>query len=280
MAGAYSIPVGLFEQGLAVCRWCREIMSLGRNRAGHAREFCSHTCRQRWFCFLKHGPRFQLKECCFCSADFIVDVSKQTRTVYCSGDCRNQAFYKNSVERNGGLRLKGRSVWSKCIHCGIAFRKEQVRKQTCSRRCRALHDQANGVAATKAKRDTVRPCPWCGDSFSQKQTGCQKYCGRRCTNNAASQRRRARIAAVEFNGWPSARKLMKRDGPTCQVCGVMCILPFDVCNKQSATVDHIIPVFHGGASVASNARLLCLSCNARLGASICGRHRHSRAGAC
>lgn len=62
--------------------------------------------------------------------------------------------------------------------------------------------------------------------------------------------------------WQRTRLLViKRDGAICAKCGAM---PPDV----RITVDHIVPLAHGGSNELDNLRVLCLSCNSRGGSRV------------
>ncbi len=56
----------------------------------------------------------------------------------------------------------------------------------------------------------------------------------------------------------SKANVFLRDLYTCQYCGT------DV-NKKTATLDHVLPVSHGGKSVFENSVTACSPCNARKG---------------
>ena len=56
------------------------------------------------------------------------------------------------------------------------------------------------------------------------------------------------------------RKVMRRDGYTCQICGKR--MPDEV----GLHVDHIVPIAKGGKTVESNLQVLCSKCNGRKGA--------------
>ena len=49
-----------------------------------------------------------------------------------------------------------------------------------------------------------------------------------------------------------------RDGYTCQYCG-------DDVNKKTATLDHVLPISHGGKTTFENTVCACTDCNASKG---------------
>ncbi len=79
---------------------------------------------------------------------------------------------------------------------------------------------------------------------------------------------RQRIEAAGFNAAydpdVTLKRVLKRDGGTCQICGE----PVDVQDKTNnrmggryPTVDHIVPISKGGAHVWDNVRLAHMICN-------------------
>src|SRR6266567_3313875 len=51
------------------------------------------------------------------------------------------------------------------------------------------------------------------------------------------------------------QQILERDNYTCQHCSA----------KDNLTIDHIIPVLHGGETETDNLQVLCQSCNSRKG---------------
>lgn len=56
----------------------------------------------------------------------------------------------------------------------------------------------------------------------------------------------------------SKANVFLRDDYTCQYCGVRV-------NRTTATLDHVVPISHGGRTVWENATTACGPCNARKG---------------
>jgi len=56
----------------------------------------------------------------------------------------------------------------------------------------------------------------------------------------------------------SKASVFLRDDFTCQYCGINV-------NKRTATLDHVVPISHGGKSIWENATTACGPCNARKG---------------
>lgn len=61
------------------------------------------------------------------------------------------------------------------------------------------------------------------------------------------------------------RSIYERDGWVCHLCGDECPREFDVNDRKSPTLDHLVPVSMGGSNESSNLKLACWSCNASRG---------------
>jgi len=61
--------------------------------------------------------------------------------------------------------------------------------------------------------------------------------------------------------------LRRRDGDLCHLCGAPMAFPVgtDPRNDWSATLDHLVPVAHGGTDELQNLKLAHYSCNVRRG---------------
>ena len=65
--------------------------------------------------------------------------------------------------------------------------------------------------------------------------------------------KKARSKASNFTHNPLLRLfIFNRDGNKCLQCG----------STEHLTIDHIVPVYHGGGNEYSNLRTLCNRCNA------------------
>lgn len=137
----------------------------------------------------------------------------------------------------------------------------------------------------QAKLDVVHICEVCGNKYTMRarmekeglkycsDNGC---CSKVCSKKRArikrrsggfrdNHRHRAKIYGCEYDGSVTLKKLIKRDGLRCALCGKMCN-PNDhewtkYFGPTSPTIDHIIPMSKGGGHVWDNVQVAHAICN-------------------
>lgn len=72
------------------------------------------------------------------------------------------------------------------------------------------------------------------------------------------QRRRARKRNAPRIERIDRLALIERDKWTCYLC-------MQICTPNNVTLDHVIPLYHGGTHTADNLRVACRTCNSRKG---------------
>lgn len=59
-------------------------------------------------------------------------------------------------------------------------------------------------------------------------------------------------------------RIIARDGMACYMCGIDCVLAVSCHqNARTLTLDHVVPVKHGGTDDESNLRVCCAECNGK-----------------
>lgn len=196
---------------------------------GHNAKYCSDDCK----------PRCSIQEC--------------ERPSQSHGWCT--MHYRRYLTHGDPLR-SNRPEWATewvCVMCGGEVKKGSKRRRHCSSRCQQRdHRSRNGVVYERS-----RPCTRCGveiDLFEGASPG---------------RKRRADVAlCVECKGRdrrPARRQLEHLLARDFLICGI-CDQPVDPDLKwpehRSATVDHVLPVAHGGTDDLDNLQLAHLACNA------------------
>lgn len=102
-------------------------------------------------------------------------------------------------------------------------------------------------------RPCVRICATCGSSFDPGCGRSRKYCGKLCKPSG-------RIAgSVNKRSW--VEKIGNEENWTCWLCELPVDRKLYWPNPQAGSVDHVIPVIHGGTDERSNLRLAHVTCN-------------------
>lgn len=182
-------------------------------------------------------------------------------TTSTSGWCRGcyRAYY---VDRNGGMVSKA------CKHCNIDFEctaRAASRRVFCSRACKdAARREAEKAARLVAKAAAPkRACAHCGEVVPPVMRADARFCSERC-NSAAHQVTRkmaARVGEPRPGMLVSRAYIAERDRWRCGVCGERVHRSLRHPDPLSASIDHVIPVAHGGGNGPENLRLAHLRCN-------------------
>ena len=144
------------------------------------------------------------------------------------------------------------------------------------------------------KLDKVCRCKVCGSKYTPRQYMQSEgltffsnvgYCSHECKRRAINKARkmtpsgktgnyhmRAKKYGCEYVSGITLKKLIKRDGLRCAICGEMCDLNDRSWSKHSGpmypSIDHIIPMAKGGGHVWSNVQIAHIICNAIKGDTI------------
>lgn len=138
-----------------------------------------------------------------------------------------------------------------------------------------------GVCEICGKPYTVRSyVESCGLKKAQDNGVCSAEC-RRVKNKRAvraskkrrgvrdSHRRRAKRNGCEYDPSVTLKRLVERDGLRCAICGKMCDPSDHSWGKYSGplypSIDHIIPISHGGGHVWENVQVAHIICNSYKG---------------
>lgn len=184
----------------------------------------------------------------------------------------------------GGFTHSDGFVIVRHTECGFTTRKSYTTmKHGRATRCWLCEQKAK--AAEKKKKENaervqmsrvmkyyqtpLRECAICGTLFypGKRKTYCSDACSRKSVNRYYTERKRKKGLAARTNEskYISVESLFRRDGGVCQICGEPCDITAEPNADLYPSVDHIIPLAHGGLDRLDNVRLAHRICNSRRG---------------
>ena len=169
-------------------------------------------------------------------------------------------------------RLKRRSRAARprgnCKACGVTIKGRHVDAKFCSVACNTAWHGPRGNEARKAERlvvKTGRKCLGCGAEISPTLRSSARHCSERSAKRVKQQRRRARQLGALCQSF-SNLDVFERDGWRCGICGDSVDRDVPWPDVVSSSLDHIVPLLHGGSHTYDNVQLAHLGCNIRKGA--------------
>lgn len=206
-------------------------------------------------------------------------------------------------ERTPDHIKRGNLICRKCEHEKALIRQAAQREERRAEAKRMSEERKKKREAEKIKKnplglsdyqlsrrktlDEVSVCKMCGKKYTLREymesTGAKYYrnsgyCSAECrdahTKESAkishrgrrdSHRHRARKYGCEYDSSVTLKKLIKRDGLKCAICGEMCDIKDNRWSKylgpMSPTIDHIIPMAKGGGHTWENVQIAHAICN-------------------
>lgn len=233
----------------------------GCGREHQSKGYCGmHYVRVR-----KYGTPY--KKCATCGSEM---PENHGQAKYCDSDCRPRCKVEGcsnpyrsrdgycarhkALVRNNGIPV-GKHEWAPrsdqytCVVCGTTFTEADGRRKHCSNRCQQLDSTYRGSVPS-----LNFDCAMCGQHFkrdrkdSLHQRGDKKLCDR-CRRHREKRHK------------SSAGYLARRDGINCGICGKPVDMQLKFPDLMRGSVDHIIPVAHGGTHDEDNLQLSHLRCN-------------------
>ena len=179
----------------------------------------------------------------------------------------------------------------KCQDCAQEFIAASTgriasRCRPCAREVQ-LAQQRNWIQKTYVPVEQERKCIDCGQSYgapgrdtnSLRCTPCRAAEKRRWKSEWAKRNpdkvmtdiKRLRLKAAKHrrrviergtrHDYFTAPEIFERDGWACQICGIVIDPDVKFPSRDSASLDHIIPLALGGTHTLDNVQLACMGCN-------------------
>lgn len=150
-----------------------------------------------------------------------------------------------------------------CAQCGVSYRPGNRRPSIyCSRPCkdRARRDQE--ILDRELAKPIGRICMHCGVVLPQRMRADALFCSQACNYGAHALQRKLR-ARTGDEGKPGYLRafICRRDKWTCGICREPVDSVLRHPDPRCVSLDHIVPVSHGGSNDLWNLRLTHLVCN-------------------
>jgi len=167
-----------------------------------------------------------------------------------------------------------------CRYCKTDER-ERANKQKKLKRQTEIIERQERKRIEKEERESKRrletenkihPCPVCG-TMTDRRVYCSDKCANKADNKRRDVRRRKRIQTSMVDADITVESLFRRDGGVCYLCGKTCRLDDYIVRDGTfiagdwyPSIDHVIPLAHGGSHSWNNVRLAHRLCNSIKGA--------------
>ena len=241
----------------------------------------------------RHARNKPLKECLVCSGSFKTNENGAGYK-YCSTDCSNVARRKRNREKfrkeNGLYDKYGKE--RKCKYCSKDISDRPLDAMYCDDRCadmfryyetttsmpvneyrKMIAEQAEEAKRKRLANKTItmyRPeCLECGERFKTLNKN-QRICSDKCRRSRSNRRKNTRIPEAQIVDRDIALpKLYIRDKGICYLCNEKCDYSdikttkdgYKYAGDTYPSIDHVMPVVHGGLHAWDNIRLAHRHCN-------------------
>jgi len=236
---------------------------------GNSLSVNSHTYKRD--CCIKHrsiyreerGPNgYRTKEerenrekiICDICGDIFTPTHKHYR--YCSNICSDEAIKRSKIKELENARKLRKKIMRYCKYCGCKFNPAVTgRKKYCSNKHYFLDKYGR-----EEPHEREKICEWCGRPFKTRISK-----ARACPYHAkklAKWERKLRLRAVvhiPYSRW----EIFQRDHFTCHICGNPIDMNAVAPTPYSPSLDHVIPIDHGGADADYNVKAAHFICNSK-----------------
>ena len=121
--------------------------------------------------------------------------------------------------------------------------------------------------AERIREEQKHPCAVCG-RLTNRRTYCSNKCCHKANNHKSYQLRRAKIKNALVDKDITLHKLFDMESGRCYLCGHLCDWDDQeerdgtiICGDMYPSIDHVVPLSHGGKHEWDNVRLACRRCN-------------------
>lgn len=219
-----------------------------------------------------YTPRARKCEACRSKPARSKPACDHEKPLFSNGRRRKSCYVCSPRQIKDGGRAPHRKLSTRaavCAECGSKYEQWMPFTRYCSSSCRRaaearrLRDEWLVRKEQRASAREIRLCVCCGDSFrvGLRTLCCSESCSaeyERKRRSGHTHAKRARKFGCVYEN-VDRNRVFDRDGWRCQLCGVKV-------NKQTAELDHIVPMSLGGPHTYENTQCACGPCNRAKGA--------------
>lgn len=184
--------------------------------------------------------------------------------VWCSEACRLRA-----LRREQGLWTCVDAGRRACLHCRVLFTPKRSHQAYCSQQCgwqhRAQRRPRSGDWAAGRQPERILPCMDCGkDVVTRGSRVCCEQCRMERARNTSRRRnvkRRGTVTLIKY----TLNEIGERDGWRCHLCRRVINRKLPGTHQRGPTIDHLVPLSHGGTDEPMNVAVAHRACNVRRG---------------
>ena len=245
-------------------------------------------CRKHYYRANPEKPRDRRQQitCSDCGADTLKRIDPRSDPLRCA-ECARRNMGKKlaalAAEKRDALPPKIKApkikahVTKTCQQCGELFSDDSGHRKFCSTSCLQESHATKMGSRNRKCRDCgcdlgyislVLLCDDCrvsakrASNRNSKVTGRSRGAGWAIANN---HRKRARAYGVAYESF-NRNEVFDRDGWICGICHEPINKRLSFPNMMSVSLDHIVPMFHGGPHTQANSQASHFICNSTKGA--------------
>lgn len=271
-------PVGKVEAGH--CLWCGKLAPEPTGTS--PRKWCSSKCSQEAAYYRKkNGLTISpTTNCVYCGLAIEKSGPRQYKRKFCNDSCRIRNYRRENTEWKAKAReaqrkrrktkpdyIKLRGPYGTCQKCGevmVSFYGRFCGRPACRAKARRAVTQLSKICSMEGCTSRAEARGMCGSHYASEWARLNPE--RKRAHNSA--RRARRIGASVAGDIFTRLDILNRDMWRCHICGGT--IPEDATypSPEYGTVDHVIPLIHGGAHSSENVKAAHSLCNSKKGDSL------------
>lgn len=243
---------------IKICKVCKKEFTPDRQHS--YQKYCSANCRNKARHNRERGPEGSrtkrerdTREKIICGICGVIFTPSNEHKRYCSDQCSKESDDRKTKQWSENHKVVVVPTKRICKWCGVEF--ETIGKRQC---CCDEHSYQY-LHGREKPRERDHICEWCGESYTTRYSKSRACCDKHAKklNKFERKQRQRAIIHVPY----SRREIFTRDNFICHICGASIDMNAVAPHPYSPSIDHVIPIKHGGADTPENVRAAHFICN-------------------